>query len=114
MTETPSVSVQTCAALNRKGLPCGAIPGPGGQFCVMHDPDPARRATKKAIQAAGGAARHTIAPAAPCDLSTPEARRRALEETVNRLRAGHESATVSRTVLYAVQVAAQLAEQAEL
>jgi hypothetical protein len=52
--------------------------------------------------------RHKITPCEPADLSSPEACRRELERTVDRVRAGLEPLNVGRLVAYAVSVARAL------
>jgi hypothetical protein len=34
----PTTTPATCAALNRRGEPCGAAPLRGGSLCAAHDP----------------------------------------------------------------------------
>jgi hypothetical protein len=76
---------------------------PGARYCFQHDPE--RQTQAKAARAAGGAARSTPAPAAPIDLSTPEACVAALQETVDRVRRGDEGVTVGKLVIYAIATA---------
>lgn len=45
------------------------------------------------------------APAEPIDLSSAEAQRRAIEETIDRVRRGDEPLAIARLVIYAISVA---------
>jgi hypothetical protein len=74
----------------------------GAAYCFQHDP--ARQATAQAARTAGGKARAKPVPAPPIDLSTPDLQRRAIEETIDRVRRGDEPLNVGRFVIYAISV----------
>ena len=119
MSTTPTpVSTQAepaqCMHLNAQGqFHCRAGLKPGARFCFLHDP--ARQEEAAEARRKGGEQRnYPIAPAEPCDLSTAEAQRRVLEETINRLRARQEPVTVARTVIYAVATARAILDQEQL
>lgn len=95
-------SKQTCRAHNAAGKPCRAGVRPGAAYCFQHDP--ARVGAAQAARVAGGKARAKPAPAPPIDLSTPELQRRAIEETIDRVRRGDEPLNIGRFVIYAISV----------
>jgi hypothetical protein len=45
------------------------------------------------------------APAAPIDLASAESQRKAIEETIDRVRRGDEPLAIARLVIYAISVA---------
>lgn len=96
----PPTTKQGCQALNAAGKPCRAGAQTDKQYCYMHDPELQHQAT--AARVAGGKARNKPAPAPPIDLSTPELQRRAIEHTIDRVRAGDESISIGRFVIYAI------------
>ncbi len=101
---------QTCAALNAAGDPCRAGVKDGALYCFQHDPD--RRLEVAAARAKGGKEAHSKPkPAPPIDLSTPELQRRAIEQAIDRVRAGDESLNIGRFVVYAVSLARPILEQ---
>jgi hypothetical protein len=102
MSDTPPATEQACQALNAQGKPCRAGVRAGKRFCFQHDPE--RRHEATAARVAGGKARSKPAPADPIDLSTPELQRKAIEETIDRVRRGDEPLNVARFVVYAVSV----------
>ncbi len=119
MSTTPTpVSTQAepaqCMHLNAQGqFHCRAGLKPGARFCFLHDP--ARQEEAAEARRRGGEQRSSpIAPAGPCDLSTAEAQRRVLEETINRLRAKQEPVAIARTVIYAVATARAILDQEQV
>ena len=109
----PPVTKQACAALNKQGERCKAGVQTGAVYCFQHDPEKqaevaeARRRGGKQ----GGKQRSKPAPATPIDLSTPELQRRAIEQTIDRVRAGDEPLNTGRFVVYAVSLARPILEQ---
>lgn len=105
----PPASKQTCAATNAAGERCRAGVKPGARYCYMHDPE--RQAEASAARRAGGTARMRpagqapAAPAEPVDLSSAEAQRKAIEQTIDRVRSGAEPLNIGRFVIYAISVA---------
>lgn len=69
----------------------------------MHSPERATEAHR--ARSSGGRNRSKPAPALPIDLSTPELQRKAIEETIDRVRRGDEPLNVGRFVIYAISVA---------
>ena len=109
----PPATRQTCAALNAAGAPCRAGVKDGALYCFQHDPD--RRLEVAAARAKGGKHAHSKPkPAPPIDLSTPELQRLAIQDTINRVRAGDESLNVGRFVVYAVSLARPILELEDL
>lgn len=102
MHDLPPATKQTCQALNAAGQPCRSGVRLGAAYCFQHDP--ARQEAARAARMAGGKARARPAPAPPIDLSTPELQRRAIEETIDRVRRGDEPLNVGRFVIYAISV----------
>lgn len=117
-TTPPPISTEAppsqCMHLNSAGqLHCKAGLRPGALYCFLHDPERAEEAAE--ARRKGGELRNSpIMPAAPCDLSTAEAQRRVLEETINRLRARQEPVQIARTVIYAVSTARAILDQEQL
>lgn len=107
MTPTPTTK-QTCQASKANGQPCRAYATSGGLYCYLHSPERAQEA--HAARVAGGFARNKPAPAEPIDLSTPELQRIAIEQTIDRVRAGAEHAGIARLVLYGVSLARPIVE----
>ena len=106
----PPVTTQACQAVNKRGDPCRAGVRDGQAFCFAHDPE--RRLAVAAARAKGGAnSKRTTPPATPIDLSTPELQRRAIEQTIDRVRAGDEPLNTGRFVVYAVSLARPILEQ---
>lgn len=104
MPPTPaSEHIGACQARRADGAPCRAGVRPGAEYCFQHDP--ARQTQAQAARTAGGKARSTPAPAAPIDLTTPEACIAALQETVDRVRRGDEGVNVGKLVIYAIATA---------
>ena len=105
----PPASKQTCAAVNAAGQRCKAGVKPGARYCYMHDPE--RQAEAAEARRAGGlarmrpAGRPPAAPAAPIDLASAESQRKAIEETIDRVRRGDEPLAIARLVIYAISVA---------
>jgi hypothetical protein len=105
----PPASKHTCQARKANGEPCGAGVRQGARYCFHHDPE--RAAEAAAARRAGGQARMrpagqvVAAPAEPIDLSTPEAQRKAIEATIDRVRSGMEPLNIGRFVIYAISVA---------
>lgn len=105
----PPASKQTCEAYASSGERCRAGVGPGARYCYLHDPD--RAAEAAAARRAGGLSRMRAAgqppaaPAEPIDLSSAEAQRRAIEQTIDRVRRGDEPLAIARLVIYAISVA---------
>ena len=102
LTTPPPASTPRCAALNANGKPCRAGVRPGAAYCFQHDP--ARNVDAAAARAAGGKSRRRPTPAPPIDLSTPEQQRRAIEQTIDRVRRGDEPLSIGRFVIYAISV----------
>jgi len=99
---TTPTTKQTCQARKVDGTPCRAYAGYDDLYCYMHSPE--RTQAAQEARSAGGKHRARPAPAAPIDLSTPELQRRAIEETINRVRRGDEPINVARFVIYAISV----------
>ena len=105
----PPASKQTCAAVNAAGQRCKAGVKPGARYCYMHDPE--RQAEAAEARRAGGlarmrpAGRPAVEPAEPIDLASAEAQRRAIEQTIDRVRSGAEPLNIGRFVIYAISVA---------
>jgi hypothetical protein len=112
MATPPPTTKQACQGHKADGTPCGAAAQAGKRWCFMHDPT--RQVAAAAARRAGGIARNKPAPAAPIDLSTPEAQRRAIEETIDRVRAGHESVNVGKLVLYGISIVRGITDMEEL
>lgn len=108
MTTPTPIAKPTCTATKADGTACRAYAKPGGAFCFQHDPERAQAA--RAASVAGGIARNKPAPAEPIDLSTPELQRRAIEQTIDRVRAGQEPVGVARLVLYGISLARPIVE----
>lgn len=109
MAETPPpVSKLTCQGVNKRGKPCRAGVSKGKQWCYLHDPANAQAAAD--ARRKGGKNRNKPAPAPPIDLSTPELQRLAIEQAINRVRAGDEPLNVGRFVVYAVSLARPIIE----
>ncbi len=110
--DTPSVqgSPRRCTGTNARGRACMAWAVPGRAFCIAHDDDPAHQQLAQYARRMGGFARARPVPALPADLATPTALRRALEETINRLRRGDESAEIARVVIAAVAAVRPIVE----
>jgi hypothetical protein len=108
MATPPPTTKQVCVGVKRDGTPCRAHAASGSQYCYLHDP--ARQAAARAARSRGGKARNKPAPAPPIDLSTPELQRRAVEETIDRVRRGDEPLNVGRFVVYAVSVVRAVAD----
>jgi hypothetical protein len=104
----PPVSKLTCQGLTRDGKPCRGSVKAGQQYCFQHDPEHTLEAA--AARAKGGKNRNRPAPAPPIDLSTPELQRKAIEQTIDRVRAGAEPLNVGRFVVYAVSLARPVIE----
>lgn len=111
MIPTPTTT-QVCQAVKSDGTPCRAYARQGKAHCVMHDPEHA--AAMRAARVAGGAAARKPAPAEPIKLATIAEQLSALEQTIDRVRAGKESVGVARLVLYGVSLARPLVELGEL
>jgi hypothetical protein len=107
-----SISKERCAALTRAGTPCQVKVGENARFCYMHAPETASAAA--AARKLGGKNRNKPAPAEPIDLSTPDLQRRAIEQTIDRVRRGDESLNTAKVVLYAVSLARPIVEDAML
>ena len=105
----PPVTKHTCASLNKRGEPCKSGVKAGALYCFQHDPDRTEQAA--AARKQGGKHRNKPAPAPPIDLSTPELQRRAIEQTIDRVRAGDEPLNTGRFVVYAVSLARPILEQ---
>jgi uncharacterized Zn finger protein (UPF0148 family) len=108
---TPATAQTRCQALTTSGQPCQARPVFGRTFCAMHDPE--RVEAMQEARRKGAAARNRperSAPAEPIDLSTPEACRRAIEQTIDRLRRGDEPLGVARLIVYAASVVRPIVE----
>ena len=112
----PPVTKQACKAVNRHGKPCQAGVGEGADYCFQHDPARAEQAAAARKQGGkqGGKQRAKPAPAPPIDLSTPELQRRAIEQTIDRVRAGDEPLNTGRFVVYAVSLARPILEMEEM
>ena len=109
----PPVTKQACKAVNRHGNPCQAGVAEGADYCFQHDPEKqaaVAEARRRGGQQ-GGKQRSKPAPALPIDLSTPELQRRAIEQTIDRVRAGDEPLNTGRFVVYAVSLARPILEQ---
>ncbi len=104
----PPVTTQACQAVNKRGEPCHAGVRAGQAFCFQHDP--ARAAEVTAARAKGGAHSKRATPALPIDLSTPELQRRAIEQTIDRVRSGEEPLNTGRFVVYAISLARPIIE----
>ena len=105
----PPVTTQACQAQNKRGEPCRAGVRDGQAYCFAHDPE--RRLAAAAARAKGGANSKRATPsAAPIDLSTPELQRRAIEQTIDRVRSGEEPLNTGRFVVYAVSLARPVME----
>ena len=96
-------SKQTCQAKKADGTACGAGVKAGQRYCFQHDPERAAEAAE--ARKLGGQARQRPAPAPAVDLSTVEAQRRAIEQTIDRVRSGAEPLNTGRFVIYAISVA---------
>lgn len=107
MTPPPATKLP-CQAVKANGVPCRAGVKPGASFCFAHDPN--RAAEAQAARIAGGVARNKPAPASAIDLSTPELQRRAIEETIDRVRRGDEPLNIGRFVVYAISVVRALTD----
>ncbi len=108
----PPVSTHTCAALNRRGEACKSGVKAGAVYCFQHDPDRAEQAA--AARKQGGKHRNKPVPAPPINLSTPELQRRAIEQTIDRVRAGAEPLSTGRFVVYAISLARPIIEMEDL
>ena len=104
----PPVSTHTCAALNKRGAPCKSGVKAGAVYCFQHDPDRAEEAA--AARKQGGKHRNKPVPAPPINLSTPELQRRAIEQTIDRVRSGGEPLNTGRFVVYAVSLVRPIIE----
>jgi hypothetical protein len=105
----PPVTTQACQAVNKRGAPCRAGVSAGQAFCFAHDPE--RRLEAAAARAKGGAnSKRSTPPATPIDLSTPELQRQAIEQAIDRVRAGDEPLSLGRFVVYAVSLARPVME----
>lgn len=104
----PPVSKVICQGVNKRGEPCRAGVRAGQAYCFQHDPE--RREEAAAARRKGGKSRAKPAPAPPIDLSTPELQRLAIEQTIDRVRAGDEPLNVGRFVVYAVSLARPIIE----
>lgn len=93
---------QKCGYIKENGNRCGAwaLRGSDPPRCYHHSEETAAAAA--AARRRGGKNRAAPAPAEPVDLSTPEAQRRVIEETIDRVRAGLEPINLGRFVIYAV------------
>lgn len=101
-----------CIARTKDGRPCQMAPLEAGAYCFVHAPeriDEAAEARRK-----GGVNRNKPAPCEPVDLATPEARRRAIEQTIDRVRRGEEPLNTGRFVVWAISLAQTVIDQEEL
>lgn len=99
----PPATTQACQGTNKRGQPCGAGVRVGQAYCFQHDPERAVEAAAARVK--GGANSKKPAPPAPLDLSSPEAQRKAVEATIDRMRRGDEPVNMARTAIYGIQVA---------
>lgn len=111
MPPTPTSKV-VCSATRADGQPCRAYARTGRQVCTMHDPE--HRAAMDAARAAGGRAGGIPAPAEPIKLKTLDEQLAALEETIDRVRAGKEPLGVARLVLYGISLARPIIQLGEM
>jgi hypothetical protein len=103
---------RNCQASRKDGQPCRSPAGYSSDYCYMHDPQRAQEAQE--ARSAGGKARHLVAPAEPIALRTVDAQIVAIEQTVDRVRAGQEPVNVARLVLYGISLARPLVELGEI
>jgi len=104
----PPASRQACQGVNTRGEPCHAGVKHGQKYCFQHDPE--RMIEAAAARSKGGKNHSKPKPAPPIDLSTPELQRKAIEQAIDRVRAGDESLNVGRFVVYAVSLARPVIE----
>lgn len=109
---TTTKQMQRCTALKSDGRPCRAHARVGAAFCYLHDPE--RRLEAQAARIAGGYARSKPAPAEPVSLRTIDDQIAAIEQTIDRVRAGDEGVNVARLVLYGISLARPLVELGEI
>ena len=78
----------------------------------QHEPD--RAEDRAEARRRGGINRNRPAPCDPVDLATPEARRRAIEQTIDRVRRGEEPLNTARFIVWSISVAQTVVDQEEL
>jgi hypothetical protein len=108
----PPTTKQVCQAERANGQPCRAYAMSGVQWCYLHSPERAQEAQEARV--AGGYARNKPAPAEPVSLRTIDDQIAAIEQTIDRVRAGNEGVNVARLVLYGISLARPLVELGEI
>src|SRR5215207_8786990 len=112
MNNTPHRTSEVCEATRKDGQRCHSRAGYNARYCFVHDPD--RAALALAARSAGGQARSRPAPAEPISLRTVDDQIAAIEQTIDRVRAGQEPVSVARLALYGVSLARPLVELGEI
>ncbi len=107
-----TLSKPICAAPTKHGGSCGMPVLEGGMYCFQHEPDLVEERTE--ARRRGGINRNKPAPCDPVDLATPESRRRAIEQTIDRVRKGEEPLNTGRFIVWAISLAQTVVDQEEL
>jgi hypothetical protein len=106
---------KSCAATKGNGTACGAAALPGSQFCFFHDP--AKAATRRQAQSAGGLAnKMATLPADVPDVKVEDGADvvKLLGATINQVRRGEIDPRVANAVGYLSNIVLSATGQREL